>query len=137
MNKRKASRPQPEIELHIDLDDDRVIEAVANLLLDLTRPRDEPQPQATANDEQAGSTVHFIPMNEPQPQPEVVFLVEESPQGGFTASAVGVSIYTQADTLDGLRANVREAVECHYEPGSRPQSIRLRIVREEVLPADG
>ena len=44
MNKRKASRPQPEIELHIDLDDDRVIEAVANLLLDLTRPRDQSQP---------------------------------------------------------------------------------------------
>jgi hypothetical protein len=76
-------------------------------------------------------------MDAPQPQPEVVFLVEESPQGGFTAAAVGVSIYTQADTLDGLRANVREAVECHYEPGQRPESIRLRIVREEVLPADG
>jgi hypothetical protein len=51
MSSRKASQPQPEVELHIDLDDDRVIEAVANLLLDLTRPRDEPQPQATANDE--------------------------------------------------------------------------------------
>jgi hypothetical protein len=76
-------------------------------------------------------------MDAPQPQPEVVFLVEESPQGGFTAAAVGVSIYTQADTLDGLRANVRKAVECHYEPGQRPESIRLRIVREEVMPADG
>ncbi len=75
-------------------------------------------------------------MDTPQPQTELVFLVEGSPQGGFTARAVGVSIFTQADTLDGLRANVREAVSCHYEPGQRPESIRLRIVREEVLPAD-
>jgi hypothetical protein len=75
-------------------------------------------------------------MNEPQPQTEVVFLVEESPRGGFTAGAVGASIFTQADTLDALRANVREAVSCHYEPGQRPESIRLRIIREEVLPAN-
>ena len=75
-------------------------------------------------------------MNAPQSQTEVVFLVEESPQGGFTARAVGASIFTEGDTLDGLRANVREAVACHYDPGHRPQLIRLRIVREEVLRAD-
>jgi hypothetical protein len=75
-------------------------------------------------------------MDAPQPQADVVFLVEESPGGGFMAAAVGVSIFTQADTLDGLRANVREAVACHYEPGQRPHSIRLRIVREEVLRLD-
>jgi len=66
-----------------------------------------------------------------------VFLVEESPQGGFTARAVSASIFTEGDSLDGLRANVREAVACHYDPGHRPQSIRLRIVREEVLRLDG
>jgi hypothetical protein len=75
-------------------------------------------------------------MDTPQPQTELVFLVEESPRGGFTASAVGASIFTQADTLDGLRANVREAVSCHYETGQRPESIRLRIVYEEVLGPD-
>ena len=52
MTKRKAPQPQLEIELHIDLDDDRVIEAIANLLLNLSRHRKEPQPPA--NDEQAG-----------------------------------------------------------------------------------
>lgn len=75
-------------------------------------------------------------MMQPVPAPEVLFEVTESPAGGFHAAAVGVSIFTQADTLDGLRANVREAVACHYDPEHRPQSIRLRIVSEEVLRAD-
>ncbi len=75
-------------------------------------------------------------MDAPKPQTEVVFLVEGSPQGGFVARAVGVSIFTQGDTLDALRANVREAVACHYESGHRPESIRLRIIRDEVLPAN-
>jgi len=64
---------------------------------------------------------------------EILFLVEESPEGGYTARAVGQSIFTEADTLSALRANVREAVECHFEDGQRPQMIRLHIVRDEVL----
>ena len=64
---------------------------------------------------------------------EVLFLVEESPEGGYTARAVGQSIFTEADTLAALRANVREAVECHFEDGQIPRMIRLHIVRDEVL----
>lgn len=64
---------------------------------------------------------------------EIVFLVEESPEGGYTARAVGQSIFTEADTLTALRANVREAVECHFEDGQTPRMIRLHIVRDEVL----
>ena len=70
------------------------------------------------------------------PPRQIVFDVREAPEGGLVAAGIGVSIFTQADTLDALRSNVREAVACHYEPGQRPESIRLRIVREEVLPAD-
>ena len=76
-------------------------------------------------------------MKAPEPPLEVVFIGEQSPQGGFTAHAVGESIYTEADTLDGLRANIREAVECHYGERPRPSAIRLRIIREEVLHLDG
>jgi predicted RNase H-like HicB family nuclease len=64
---------------------------------------------------------------------EILFLVEESPEGGYTARAVGQSIFTEADTLAALRANVREAVECHFEDGQTPLLIRLHIVRDEVL----
>jgi len=64
---------------------------------------------------------------------ELLFLVEESPEGGYTARAVGQSIFTEAETLAALRANVREAVACHFEDDERPQMIRLHIVRDEVL----
>lgn len=66
---------------------------------------------------------------------EIIFLVEESPEGGFEARAVGCSIFTAADSLEELRAAVREAVSCHFEPDAAPRLIRLHFVREEVLAA--
>ena len=69
----------------------------------------------------------------PRAMTEVVFLVEEAPEGGFTARAVGESIFTEADSLDELRANVRSAVECHFDEGTVPKIIRLHIVRDEIL----
>jgi hypothetical protein len=65
---------------------------------------------------------------------EVVFVVEDAPEGGFTARAVGESIFTEADSLDQLRANVRSAVECHFAEGQTPKVIRLHIVRDDPLP---
>lgn len=65
---------------------------------------------------------------------EIIFMVEDAPEGGYTARALGEAIFTEADTLDELRANVREAVECHFEPGQGPSMIRLHMVREEVIP---
>lgn len=64
---------------------------------------------------------------------ELIFWVEEAPEGGFTARALGQSIFTEADTLNELRRNVREAVECHFDDGAAPKIIRLHFVREEVL----
>jgi hypothetical protein len=53
---------------------------------------------------------------------EIVFVVEEAPEGGYTARSVGESIFTEADTLDALRANVRSAVECHFDEGQAPKT---------------
>lgn len=64
---------------------------------------------------------------------EVTFSVEDAPDGGYTARAVGVSIFTEAETLDELRDAVREAVDCHFGDAEKPQTIRLHFVREEVL----
>ena len=66
---------------------------------------------------------------------EVVFVVEESPEGGFTASAVGPSIVTEADSLEDLRDRVRDAVRCHYEDADVPKLIRLHFVRDEIIAA--
>ena len=64
---------------------------------------------------------------------EILFTVVESREGGMTARAVGHSIFTEADNLEELRQNVREAVECHFESGRTPKLIHLHIVRDEVL----
>jgi predicted RNase H-like HicB family nuclease len=66
---------------------------------------------------------------------ELIFLVEEAPEGGYTARALGVSIFTQAETEEELKANVREAAECFYGDEQAPPIIRLHFVREEVLAA--
>jgi hypothetical protein len=52
---------------------------------------------------------------------EVVFVVDESPEGGFTARAVAESIFTEAGTLEELRTNERSAAECHFDEGKAPQ----------------
>jgi len=64
---------------------------------------------------------------------EILFSVVESAEGGLTARAVGHSIFTEAESLEELRQNVREAVECHFEAGQVPKLIHLHIVRDEVL----
>ena len=67
--------------------------------------------------------------------PEVIFLVEEAPEGGFTARALGESIFTEANNLEDLHVKVRDAVHCHFDEGKVPKVIRLHFVREEVIKA--
>jgi hypothetical protein len=64
---------------------------------------------------------------------EIIFLVEEDIEGGYSAQALGESIFTQAEDLIELRAMVRDAVQCHFDEGMRPKLIRLHIVKEEVI----
>jgi predicted RNase H-like HicB family nuclease len=66
---------------------------------------------------------------------EIIFLVKESPEGGYEAKAVSHSIFTEADTIEELRVMVKDAVECHFEESIRPKLIRLHIVRKEVIAA--
>jgi hypothetical protein len=69
------------------------------------------------------------------PQSEIIFSVQESPEGGYEARALGFSIFTQADSLDELKTMVRDAVSCHFPDGERPAVIRLHMVKDEVIPA--
>ncbi len=59
---------------------------------------------------------------------EIIFAVEESPEGGYEARALGHSIYTQADTLDELKGMVRDALRCHFDEADRPRVLRLHLV---------
>jgi hypothetical protein len=64
---------------------------------------------------------------------ELIFVVEEAPEGGYTARALNAPIFTEADTLDDLPGQVRDAVRCHFDEGQAPRVIRLHFVREEVI----
>lgn len=66
---------------------------------------------------------------------EVIFLIEEAPEGGYTARALGHSIFTEAESMDALRNQIRDAVKCHFHEGQSPKVIRLHYVREEVIAA--
>ena len=64
---------------------------------------------------------------------EIIFSVQESPDGGYEAKALSVPIFTEADNLEELRSAVRDATECHFEKGKCPKLIRLHFVRDEVI----
>lgn len=64
---------------------------------------------------------------------ELIFMVEEAPEGGYTARALGESIFTEADDLQQLHEQVRDAVRCHFDDDQRPQMVRLHFVRDEVI----
>jgi len=66
---------------------------------------------------------------------EIIFQVDESPEGGYETHALGHSIFTQADTMEDLRRMVRDAVRCHFDEASRPSVIRLHLVKDDVISA--
>lgn len=68
---------------------------------------------------------------------EIIFEVsEDESDGGYSASALGYGIHTQGDSIEDIRRNVKEAVDCYFsETMTRPRLIRLHFVRDEVLAA--
>jgi predicted RNase H-like HicB family nuclease len=65
---------------------------------------------------------------------EIIFEVTEAEEGGYCASALGYGINTQGETVEELRAMVRDAVGCYFDdPSQAPKIIRLHFVRDEVL----
>ena len=64
---------------------------------------------------------------------ELIFILEEASEGGYTARALGPSIFTEADNLADLRVKIRDAVNCHFDAEQAPKIIRLHFVRQEVM----
>ena len=65
---------------------------------------------------------------------ELIFEVTEDLEGGYVASALGVGIHTQAETVEELKVMVRDALECYFgDRDDKPALIRLHFVRDEVL----
>ena len=66
---------------------------------------------------------------------EIIFIVDESPEGGYEASALDYSIFTDGDDLEQLKANVKDAVATHFDADEMPKVIRLHMVKEIVIAA--
>ena len=64
---------------------------------------------------------------------EIIFLIEESTEGGYEAQALGHSIFTQAENFNQLKENIKDAVRCHFEKNDMPHMIRLHIVKDELV----
>ena len=85
--------------------------------------------------ESGGAAVQLPGYAASVPGSEIIFSVSESPEGGYEARALEEPIFTQAETMDELRENVRDAVRCHFDEGARPQLIRLHLVRDQIIAA--
>lgn len=64
---------------------------------------------------------------------EIIFIVEESPEGGYEAKALDCSIYTQAESYEEIKELIKDAVKCHFSSESMPRIIRLHFVKDEVF----
>lgn len=65
---------------------------------------------------------------------EIIFEILEDPMGGYTASALGCGIHTQGESVEDLKAQLHDAVECYFDGSSeRPSVIRLHFVRDELM----
>ena len=73
------------------------------------------------------------PAQERDMEKEIIFLVEEAPEGGYTARALGHNICTEADSFAKLKKMVQDATHCHFEAEEMPRLIRLHMVKDEVI----
>lgn len=64
---------------------------------------------------------------------ELIFLIENAAEGGFSAKALGHSIFTDAETEEELKMNIKDAVKCHFDEDEVPKIIRLHFVKDEIL----
>jgi hypothetical protein len=65
---------------------------------------------------------------------EIIFIVEEDVESGYTAKALGYSIFTEGETIEELKENIKDALECHFENKSDiPHVVRLHQVKEELF----
>lgn len=64
---------------------------------------------------------------------EIIFIIENSDESGYTAKALGYSIYTEGETLDELKENIKDAVKCHLDEKELPHIVRLHMVKDELM----
>lgn len=51
---------------------------------------------------------------------EIIFVIEEDVEGGYTAHALNFSIFTEGDSIEELKVNINDAVRCNFEENDLP-----------------
>jgi predicted RNase H-like HicB family nuclease len=64
---------------------------------------------------------------------EVIFQIEESPEGGYEARALGFSIFTDGETYEEIKTNILDAVNCHFDEDNKPKLLRLHFIKDEII----
>ncbi len=64
---------------------------------------------------------------------EIIFYVEEDIEGGYTAKAINYSIFTEGESIEELKGNILDAIDCHFDDLSKPKIVRLHFVHQELL----
>jgi len=64
---------------------------------------------------------------------ELVFEISEEAESGYSAECLTENIFTQGETWEDLRVNVKEATEAYFYDGQKPKYLRLHLVRDELL----
>ena len=64
---------------------------------------------------------------------EIIFIVEEAPEGGYSAKALQEDIFIDAESISYLKENIIDAIKCHFEPENSPKIVRLHFVKDEVF----
>ena len=64
---------------------------------------------------------------------ELVFEVTQEADGGYCAECLTLDIFTQANSWEELRGNVREAVRAYFFDGGAPDQVRLHLIKDEML----
>jgi hypothetical protein len=66
------------------------------------------------------------------PESEIIFSVQEFPEGGYETSGLALPILQQAGTMDEPRRNVRKAGRSHFDEGHaviRPHTVEHEVIR--------
>ncbi|MEK6565048.1 MAG: 2-oxoisovalerate dehydrogenase [Candidatus Omnitrophota bacterium] len=64
---------------------------------------------------------------------EIIFIIENSDEGGYIAKALGYSIHTEGETVEELKENIKDAIRCHFDEKTIPHIVRLHMVKDEVM----
>jgi len=64
---------------------------------------------------------------------EIVFDITQEADGGFSAEALGYDIFSQADSWEELRDNIKEATMGYFFDTPINATIRLHFSRNEVF----